>query len=332
VDAKPTIIPGLPGPPGPQTNVAPTALRSAWLSIRGRILGGLLLVLPVLVTFWVVYWLYTVLENYAIDPLTRLVLWKVRQGQPDADLPPWFENYAAPLIGVLVALLLLYGLGFFVNYRLRRVFDALMLRMPGLSVVYNGVRRLFQTLDRQRGQQRPQRVALVPFPHPGMKTPGFVTSSCRAIETGKVILCVYVPTTPVPTSGYFLMIPEEDVVELNWSSEQTLQTIISGGLTAPRKSVISSPGPPQGPIRRPRPSRTTLRPVSERTADHPRTESEKSDERLQTNPGGPGPPARRGGAAPQPGLRRRRLGREAVTAKATYIAERVNAGLDLAEQ
>jgi len=233
VDAKLTTVPGPPGPPGLQTNRTPTALGSAWLSIRGRVLGGLLLVLPVLLTFWVVYWLYSALEKYLIDPLARLVLWKVRQGQLDADLPPWFENYAAPLIGVIVVLLLLYGLGFFVNSRVRGAINAVMLRMPGLSVVYNAVRQVFQTLDRQRGPKRPQRVVLVPFPHPGMKTPGFVTSSCRDIESGKVILCVYVSTTPVPTSGYFLMIPEEDVVELSWSSEQALQTIISGGLTAP---------------------------------------------------------------------------------------------------
>jgi uncharacterized membrane protein len=233
MDAKLTTIPGPPGPPGPPTSPTPSALRSAWLSIRGRILGGLLLVLPVLITLWVVYWLYAFLHLYLIDPLARLVLWKVRQGQPDADLPPWFKDYAAPLIGVGTALLLLYGLGFFVSSRLRRVLDAVMLRVPGVSTVYNAVQQVFQTLNRQGGQQRPQRAVLVPFPHPGMKAPAFVTSSCRDIDTGKVILCVYVPTTPVPTSGYFLMIPEEDVVELSWSSEQALQTIISGGLTAP---------------------------------------------------------------------------------------------------
>src|SRR5262245_5195585 len=246
VDAKPTTVPVPPGPPGLQTNATPTALRSAWHSIRGRILGGLLLVLPVLITFWVVYWLYLALEKYLIDPLARLVLWKVRQGQPDADLPPWFENYAAPLIGVVIALLLLYILGLFVNSRVRGPIDAVMLRVPGPSVVYNGARQVFQALDRQPGQQRPQRVVLVPFPHPGMKTPGFVTSSCRDIETGKVILCVYVPTTPIPTSGYFLMIPEEDVVESSWSSDQPLQTTISGGLPAPPEVRYFKSGPATG--------------------------------------------------------------------------------------
>jgi uncharacterized membrane protein len=193
-----------------------------------------------------VYWLYSVLEDYLIEPLARLVLWNVRQGHPNAEIPPWFENFAAPLIGVAIALLLLYGLGFFVNSRLRRVLDAVMLRVPGVSIVYNGVRQVFQSLDRQGDQTRPQRVVLVPFPHVGMKTACFVTSSCRDTATGKVILCVYVPTSPVPTSGYFLMVPEEDVVESGWSSEITVQTILSGGLMAPPEVCYFKPASTAG--------------------------------------------------------------------------------------
>ena len=64
------------------------------------------------------------------------------------------------------------------------------------------------------------------FPHPGMKVPAFVTGSCRDAETQKVILQVYVPTTPVPTSGYCLLVREKEVVELNWTPEQTLRAII----------------------------------------------------------------------------------------------------------
>jgi uncharacterized membrane protein len=170
-----------------------------------------------------------------------------------------------------VVLLLLYGLGFFVNSRVRGAINAVMLRMPGLSVVYNAVRQVFQTLDRQRGQERPQRVVLVPFPHPGMKTPCFVTSSCRDIDSDKVILCVYVPTTPVPTSGYFLMIPEEDVVEPSWSSEQTLQTIISGGLTAPPEVRYFKPGPAAG-------SHSAAAPVTKDVPPRPR-EDDRSPSR-----------------------------------------------------
>ena len=228
MDTKPAGI------PDPRAGSAPAGPRRAWHSIRGRIVGGLMLVLPIVITLWVIYWVYSTLEKYVIDPLALLVLWQVRGGQADTKLPFWFETYAAPLIGILIALGLLYGLGFFVHSRLRRVVDGVLLRVPGVSVVYNGVRQVFQTLERQRGQQQgSQRVVLIAFPHPGMKALAFVTATCRDIETQKVLLCVYVPTTPVPTSGYFLLVPEEEVTELSWGPEQALQTIISGGLTAP---------------------------------------------------------------------------------------------------
>jgi uncharacterized membrane protein len=192
-----------------------------------------MVVLPIVITLWVVYFLYSTLEKYVIDPFALLVLWKVRGGQPDVELPHWFERYAAPAMALLIVLLLLYGLGFFVHSRLRRVLDWALLRIPVISVVYNGVRKVFQALDRQPGQQRPQRVVLVAFPHPGMRVPAFVTATCRDTTTQKVILCVYVPTTPVPTSGYFLLVPEEEVTDLTWSVDEALQTIISAGLTAP---------------------------------------------------------------------------------------------------
>ena len=66
-----------------------------------------------------------------------------------------------------------------------------------------------------------------------MKAPAFVTGESVDVSTGRTILCVYVPTTPVPTSGYMLMVEQEDVIELNWDLEETLQAIVSGGITVP---------------------------------------------------------------------------------------------------
>jgi uncharacterized membrane protein len=218
--------------PGPPV-AAPSALQTTWRRIRGRIFSGLLLVAPIFITLWLVHWLYTALAAYAIDPLARLVILKFQRGQADESLPVWFETYAAPIIAVVIVLFLLYCLGFLIHSRLHRFIDRILLRIPVISGVYDGFQKVIQVLDKKEGQQRPQRVVLVPFPHPGMKLPAFVTGSCRDIATRKVILCVYVPTTPVPTSGYFLMVPEDDVTELNWTTDQVLQSIISAGLTAP---------------------------------------------------------------------------------------------------
>ena len=251
MDTTPTAVPDPPGVPDSRADSPPGIFREAWHSIRGRILGGLLLVLPIAITLWVIHWMYSTLEKRVIDPLALLVLRQVEGHKPDTILPFWFETYAAPVIAIIIALLLLYFLGFFVRSRLRGGIDWVFLRVPVISIVYNGVRNVFQTLDRRRGQQRPQRVVLVPFPHPGLRVPGFVTATCRDIETQKVMLCVWVPTSPMPTVGYVLLVPEEDVTDLNWSAEQTVQTLLSSGLTAPAevsyfktKTVTNEPPPP----------------------------------------------------------------------------------------
>ncbi|HEY7328176.1 MAG TPA: DUF502 domain-containing protein [Gemmataceae bacterium] len=234
---KPIDVPGSP------TGPVPTVFRRTWHRVRQRILGGLMLVLPILITLWFIHWLYSGLEQSVIDPLAKLILWQVGRRHPDTELPYWFERFAAPLIAILIVLLVLYGLGFVVHSRLRRLIDSIVLRVPGVSVIYDGLRKVLQFMDRQTGQQRQQRMVLVAFPHPGMKVPGFVTGTCQDVHTQKVILCVYVPTTPVPTSGFFLLVPEEETIELNWTAEESIQAIISAGLTAPPQVSYFKTGP-----------------------------------------------------------------------------------------
>jgi uncharacterized membrane protein len=191
-------------------------------------------VLPLLITLWLIKWIYSFLELNIIDPIAMVVLWKLKWTTSSTELPYWFETFAAPLIAIVVALMLLYVFDYYSDTRLRWGISWLLRRVPVISHIYNPVRDIFQTLEKQQsGEQRSQRMVLVKFPHPGAKLPAFVTGMCRDTETQKTLLCVYVPTTPVPTSGFFLLVPEEEVTELNWDSEQTLQAIISGGLTAP---------------------------------------------------------------------------------------------------
>jgi uncharacterized membrane protein len=150
--------------------------------------------------------------------------------------PEFFVKFIAPAIAILIVLFGLYILGMFLHSRIHRLIDWVILHVPGVTVIYAAMRKLFTTLQTQRHQvQKFQRVVLVPFPHPGMKVPAFVTSSCVDVATGKTILCVYVPTTPVPTSGYMLMLPEEDATEVSWSLDESLQAIISGGISVPAK-------------------------------------------------------------------------------------------------
>jgi len=211
----------------------PDGAGAVWKHIRNRLVEGLLVILPVLVTFWIIHWLYSWLESYVIEPIAVFVLWKAQQLQRAPELPVWFERYAAPVIAVTIALGILYVCGVLAHSSLRRMMEQAIMRVPIVAPIYDAMRNVLKCMEAPKGKPSPQRVVLVSFPHPGMRLPAIVTSTCRDVSTGKTLLCVYVPTTPVPTSGFFLMVPEEDTTELNWDIHQTLQAIISGGLTAP---------------------------------------------------------------------------------------------------
>jgi uncharacterized membrane protein len=223
---------GEPKPARPHVARRFPALHAEWQRLRRRMVAGLLLVLPFLVTFWIVYWLYTLVNDYAIRPVAQLLVMLV-QGRTNGEMPGWFVNYTAPLIGIIVVLGLLYFLGFFARARAERILDAILLQLPIVTSIHKAVRQLFAAVSGGGDLKRFDRTVLVEFPHPGMRVPGFVTATCRDVATNKTILCVYVPTTPVPTSGYMLLIPEENVTNLDWPLEQTIQAVVSFGITAP---------------------------------------------------------------------------------------------------
>jgi uncharacterized membrane protein len=211
-------------------------------SIRDRIVSGLILALPLLITIWIIGWLYSFLELKLIDPLAGLLLWKLKWTTSSTDLPYWLEYYVAPILAIILALAIFYCLDLLADTRLRRGVGWALRRVPIISHIYNPVQQVFESLERQPNQPGMQRMVLIPFPHPGLKLPAFVTARCRDVRTNRVLLGVYVPTTPVPTSGFFLLVPEEEVTDLNWNTEQTLQAVMSGGLTSPREVTYFKDG------------------------------------------------------------------------------------------
>ena len=205
-----------------------------WHAIRNRFIEGLLFVLPILVTFWLIHWLYSKLDQYVIEPIAVLVIWKAQFLFHSAEeLPYWFKTFAAPLISLVLVLLAVYLFGVLAHTQFRKYVDRFLLKVPVVAQIYDAVRGVVKVFEKQEGKPMAYRMVLVPFPHTGMRLPAIVTSTCTDVATGKRLLCVYVPTTPVPASGFFLMLPEEEATELNWDVQQTMQAIISGGLTAP---------------------------------------------------------------------------------------------------
>ena len=202
---------------------------------RNRFIAGLFVVLPIYITYALLKWLYDLLYSAALEPIMYGLrrLWGLKDSEAD---PSWYLTLLLSSVALLLVITVIYIAGMFFRSRLHQFVNWILLNVPGVKTIYSAVSKVFDAISNsQQDTNKFKRVVLVPFPHQGMKAPAFVTSECTDVTTGRVILCVYVPTTPVPTSGYMLLIPQEEVVDLNWDLEETLQAIVSGGITVPKK-------------------------------------------------------------------------------------------------
>jgi uncharacterized membrane protein len=210
--------------------------------IRNRVIAGLFVVLPLFITYGVIKWLYVTLYAVALQPIAFFLKYA---WQLENEKPSWVLDFMLSFSAFGLVLGVLFVAGMFFRSRLHRAVDWTLLNVPGVNTVYSAVSNVFNAISTSHDNQNKfKRVVLVAFPHPGMKAPAFVTNESKDVQTGKTILAVYVPTTPVPTSGYMLLVPQEDVVELNWDLEETLQAIVSGGITIP-KNVTYHANPPR---------------------------------------------------------------------------------------
>jgi uncharacterized membrane protein len=237
-------------PPGePPPNVRENTILGR---LEARVISGLVVILPVVITAWIIHMLYTAFRSYIIDPIVRGIL-LLRGPEVAAALPAWWRDYVAPVIALLLVLVLLYVLGLFVRSRVYRLFNALILRVPVVTPIYKATLNLFEALNQQRQAPQFKRVVLVEFPQPGMRSLGLVTNTLTDRATGRRILCVVVLTGVVPPAGFTLFVPEESVTDIDWSLNDALQSIVTGGITAPGTigyERVATPGAPPTMIRR----------------------------------------------------------------------------------
>jgi uncharacterized membrane protein len=193
------------------------------------LLAGLLAAAPLWVT-WLVF-------NFILTQLSRA-------GRPWVQvfaLHPWLESALA----VVVTLLALYLVGWattqVLGQRLFAAFEALLDRVPVAKAVYRITQQLIETL--QARPQGLQRVVLIRFPHRDIKTIGFVTRVISDAQTGRPLAAVYVPTAPNPTSGYMEIVPTEDLISTDWTMEEAMRFVISGGTAGPDEVHYESRGP-----------------------------------------------------------------------------------------
>ena len=209
--------------------------KSGIFHVKRYIISGIVTLIPLLVTWILFEFIFRQLSKIGL-PWVRMISRSIRNDSPAISqwlLAPWFQNILAALI-VLIAL---YLLGWAVNRvlgkRIIGFFESLFRRLPLVRGVYNGVKQLIAVLQHKPSET--QRVVLIDFPSSDMKTVGLVTRSMIDRESGEKLVAVYVPTTPNPTNGYLEIVPVDHVVSTDWTVDQAMNFIISGGTVGPEE-------------------------------------------------------------------------------------------------
>jgi len=218
--------------PDPELAPHPVALR---VRFRRLLLTGLLILVPTAVTFWVLVRLFEVMDGIFAPVITQL-----------ADR--YFPGLEIPGLGLMLTLLVILALGWLstniVGRRLIHWGERLIDKIPVASSIYAATKGLLQAFSPDQ-KEAFKRVVLIEYPKESCFALAFVTRSARwpqvHPDTADLVL-VFVPTTPNPTSGFLLLLPRREVIDLPISVEEGIRMVISGGMLLPTLRTPSAAG------------------------------------------------------------------------------------------
>jgi uncharacterized membrane protein len=204
-------------------------VRHALVNLVGLAVLGALMLAPLLVTVW--------LASLLLQAAARLGGLFARAAGPWAP-----QGFLAHVLLTLAVLTLVGALARSpVGRRIGSAANRLVDQVPVAKSVYRGVQKMLASLG--GGGQDTRKVVLIEFPSPDMKAVGLVTRRMQARDTGQELAAVYVPTTPNPSSGYIEIVPVERLVWLDWSAQEAIEFIMSGGVIGPER-IDYQVGPP----------------------------------------------------------------------------------------
>lgn len=203
------------------------------LQFKKYFISGLVTIIPLGITWWVLSFIFRQLVQAGL-PLVNLLSRNISDEAPGLArllLQPWFDNLLAASIVVIAIYLLGWAANRVLGAQFLHAVDRLIERLPLAKSIYGSVKKLVNVL--QTKPENVDRVVLVDFPHRQMKAVGLVTRTLVDRNTGKQLAAVYVPTTPNPTNGYLELVPVEHLIATDWSMEEAMNFIVSGGAIAP---------------------------------------------------------------------------------------------------
>jgi uncharacterized membrane protein len=196
-------------------------------NLRNYFVSGLL--------FWIPLGLSVVLIKFFLETLNNLI--------PSQYLPKVLSDLSSsiPGSGIILVLLIMLVTGILVNNfigrKLLQLWNKLLNKIPGFRGIYNALKQLSDTVFSPSGKSF-KKALLIQYPRKGLWTIAFQTSDYQgevAKIIGKELINIYVPTTPNPTSGFFIMLAKEEVIELDMSVDEAFKLVISTGVVTPTK-------------------------------------------------------------------------------------------------
>jgi len=206
--------------------------RRAWIRTReiiGRyFVAGILAFAPILITIWAIAWIIQKLDNLLLPTVLQWLL-------PGLEDPP-----RLPFVGAVFTILviLLFGViaRHFFGFELVRLSERFLTRVPIARSIYGAVKQLLEAIFVSSAPTGFRRVVMIEYPRPGLYALAFSTGPARGPVQGAVdepLVSCFVPTTPNPTSGFYLLVPEREVRVVDMSVEDGFKVIMSAGLVAP---------------------------------------------------------------------------------------------------
>lgn len=205
--------------------------------LRASFLTGLVVIAPVALTIWLIWAVIGWIDGFVL-PLV-----------PHTMRPETYIGINLRGVGVIIFLIFTVLVGWIAKGLIGRSMihfaESLVDRMPVVRSIYSGIKQISETVFAQ-SERSFEKACLIQYPRKGIWAIGFISTPAKGevskrAETGGALIGVFLPTTPNPTSGFLLFIPEEDVIELEMSLEEAAKLIISAGLVYPNGKDPTKP-------------------------------------------------------------------------------------------
>jgi len=215
-------------------------------SLKSYFLRGLAVLLPAIVTIWILVWGYKFIQSSIGVHINRILAWvtiAIQGGPENVDAEVWRNFWVhgwGSVAGFVIALIIVLAVGVIVanvvGRSLWRATERFIMKLPVLNQIFPHIKQVTDfVLSQEKAQKLFSRVVLVEFPRKGVWAVGMVTGDGQL--AGRNVLTVFVPSAPSPVNGFVIKIDEKETIDAGMTVEEAFRFIISGGVITPQSNI-----------------------------------------------------------------------------------------------